>query len=117
MIKNGSGLKIGPRQSFLIPGDVFERASCQTVARRAIDVFGQVDIFVSNPALQRRAGFLKFDPDTFARVIQGTLAGGFHMSQLMAQHMVERGSRGKIIFISSGHAHMPYVGSVAYNAG
>jgi glucose 1-dehydrogenase len=105
------------RQSILIPGDVFERASCQTVARRAIDALGQIDIFVSNPAFQRRAEFLKFDPDTFARVIQGTLAGGFHMSQLVAQHMVERGGRGKIIFISSGHAHMPYVGSVAYNAG
>jgi glucose 1-dehydrogenase len=105
------------RQSILIPGDVFARASCQIVAQRAIDVLGQIDIFVSNPAFQRRAEFLKFDPETFARVIQGTLAGGFHMSQLMAQHMVQRGGQGRIVFISSGHAHVPYVGSVAYNAG
>jgi glucose 1-dehydrogenase len=38
------------------------------------------------------------------------------MSQLVARHMVERGHGGKIIFISSVHAPMPYAGSVAYNA-
>jgi glucose 1-dehydrogenase len=105
------------RQAVLIDGDVFERASCESVAHSAIEALGRIDIFVSNPAFQRRAEFLKFDPDTFAKVIQGTLAGGFHMSQFVARHMVERGGGGKIVFISSGHAHTPYTGSVAYNAG
>jgi glucose 1-dehydrogenase len=105
------------RQSALIEGNVFEPASCAAVVKRAVDALGQIDIFVSNPAFQRRAEFLKFDPDTFAKVIQGTLAGGFYMSQLVARHMVEHGGGGKIVFISSGHAHTPYVGSVAYNAG
>jgi glucose 1-dehydrogenase len=105
------------RQAALIDGDVFERASCESVAHSAIEALGRIDIFVSNPAFQRRAEFLKFDPDTFAKVIQGTLAGGFHMSQFVARHMVERGGGGKIVFISSGHAHTPYTGSVAYNAG
>jgi glucose 1-dehydrogenase len=105
------------RQAVLIDGDVFERASCESVAHSAIEALGRIDIFVSNPAFQRRAEFLKFDPDTFAKVIQGTLAGGFHMSQFVARHMVERGGDGKIVFISSGHAHTPYTGSVAYNAG
>jgi glucose 1-dehydrogenase len=105
------------RQAVLIDGDVFERASCESVAHSAIEALGRIDIFVSNPAFQRRAEFLKFDSDTFAKVIQGTLAGGFHMSQFVARHMVERGGGGKIVFISSGHAHTPYTGSVAYNAG
>jgi glucose 1-dehydrogenase len=38
------------------------------------------------------------------------------MSQLVARHMVERGGGGKIVFISSVHARIPYAGSVAYNA-
>ena len=105
------------RQSVLIEGDVFEQASCNDVVKRAVNTLGRIDIFVSNPAFQRRAEFLKFDADTFAKVIQGTLAGGFLMSQLVARYMVERGGGGKIVFISSGHAHTPYVGSVAYNAG
>ena len=61
--------------------------------------------------------FLDFDPESFAKVIEGTLVGGFHMSQLVARHMVERGGRGKIVFISSCHVHIPYARSVAYNAG
>jgi glucose 1-dehydrogenase len=104
------------RQAVLIDGDVFARESCESVVRRAVEALGRIDIFVSNPAFQRRAEFLKFDPDTFAKVIQGTLAGGFHMGQFVARHMVERGGGGKIVFISSGHAHTPYVGSIAYNA-
>ena len=105
------------RQSMLVEGDVFEHVSCKPVVERAIDALGRIDIFVSNPAFQRRAEFLNYDPNTFARVIQGTLVGGFYMSQLVAQHMVERGGGGKIVFISSGHAHTPYAGSTAYNAG
>jgi glucose 1-dehydrogenase len=105
------------RKAVLIAGDVFERATCESVARSAVEALGRIDIFVSNPAFQRRAEFLTYDPDTFAKVIQGTLAGGFHMSQFVARHMVERGGGGKIVFISSGHAHTPYAGSIAYNAG
>jgi glucose 1-dehydrogenase len=105
------------RRAAVIEGNVFERPSCEDIVRRTISALGRVDIFVSNPALQRRADFLDYDPETFASVIEGTLTGGFHMSQLVARHMVERGGGGKIIFISSCHVHIPYARSVAYNAG
>ena len=105
------------RRAVLVEGSVFERSSCEHVVKQAINALGQIDIFVSNPALQRRADFLDFDPDTFNKVIEGTLTGGFHMSQLVARHMVNRGGGGKIVFISSCHVHIPYARSVAYNAG
>jgi glucose 1-dehydrogenase len=105
------------RRAVLVEGDVFRRPSCETVVTRAIEALGRIDIFVSNPAYQRRADFLDYDPEAFARVIEGTLTSGFHMSQLVARHMVARGGRGKIVFISSCHVHTPYARSVAYNAG
>lgn len=105
------------RQATLIAGDVFERSSCEQVMAQALEALGGIDILVSNPAYSRRAKFLDYDPDTFERVLRGTLFGGFHMSQLAARHMVERGGGGKIIFISSVHAEIAYVNSVAYNAG
>jgi glucose 1-dehydrogenase len=104
------------RRSTLVEGDVFERPSCESVVARAKSAFGRIDILISNPAFQRRADFLDYDPETFAQVIKGTLIGGFHMSQLVAQHMVERGGGGKIVFISSCHVHTPYARSVAYNS-
>ncbi len=104
------------RQAFLIEGDVFARPSCESVVARAVEALGPIDVFVSNPAFSRRADFLDYDPETFDKVLKGTLYGGFHMSQLVARHMVARGEGGKIIFICTVHSLVPYVRSVAYNA-
>ncbi len=105
------------RNAVIVEGDAFEHQSCADIVQRAVTAFGQIDILVSNPAYSRRGDFLDYDPDVFQRVLQGTLSGGFSMSQAVARHMVERGRGGKIVFISSVHAEMPYVRSVAYNAG
>jgi glucose 1-dehydrogenase len=104
------------RRCALVEGDVFHRPSCEQVVARAIEALGRIDILVSNPALNHRGDFLDYDPATFARVIDATLAGGFQMAQLAARHMVARGGGGKIVFISSCHVKTPYARSVAYNA-
>lgn len=105
------------RMSCVVAGNVFARASCERVVDEAVRALGQIDILVSNPAYSFRSPFLEYEPDRFDKVIQGTLYGGFHMSQLTARHMVERGGGGKIVFISSVHARIPFARSVAYNAG
>jgi glucose 1-dehydrogenase len=105
------------RKAFVVAGDVFERSSCERVVAAALEALGRMDILVSNPARNARAYFLEYDPVIFEKVIQGVLVGGFHMSQLVARHMVERGGGGKIVFISSVHTHIPFARSAAYNAG
>lgn len=104
------------RQAVLVEGDAFDHDSCGRIAQRAIEALGRLDILVSNPAYSRRGDFLEYTPETFQKTLQGTLAGGFSMSQHVAKHMVARGGGGKIIFISSVHARRPYPRSVAYNA-
>ena len=76
----------------------------------------QIDILVSNPAFGVRGNFLEYDPGLFEKTLQGTLTSGFHMSQLVARQMVSAGIPGRIVFISSIQAEMPYAQSVAYNA-
>ena len=104
------------RQAALAEGDVFDRAGCEGVVAAALAAFGRIDILISNPAHNVRAFFLDYDPAAFEEVLRATLTGGFHMSQLVARHMVERGDGGKIVFISSVHVHIPFARSVAYNA-
>jgi glucose 1-dehydrogenase len=104
------------RQSVLVAGNAFEHSSCAAIVGEAIAALGRIDILVSNPAYSRRGSFLDYDADTFDKVLQGTLTGGFSMSQAVARHMVERGGGGKIVFISSVHAQRGYARSVAYNA-
>ncbi len=104
------------RRAVLIEGDAFTRASCEQIVSRTIDALGRIDILVSNPAFSRRGAFLDYDPELFEKTLQGTLLGGFHMSQFVSRHMVERGGKGRILFISSVHARIPYTTAVAYNA-
>lgn len=104
------------RDCIVIESDVFSRAGCENLLHRALEEVERLDILVSNPAMSVRGDFLQYDPNQFEAVISGTLVSGFHVSQLVARHMVDRGQGGKIIFISSVHAPRPYAGSVAYNA-
>jgi glucose 1-dehydrogenase len=104
------------RQAHIVQGDAFRRSSCDEVVTASLASVGRIDILVSNPARSIRAPFLECDPAAFEQVLQGTLMGGFHMSQLVARHMVERGGGGKIVFISSVHVRIPFARSVAYNA-
>jgi glucose 1-dehydrogenase len=104
------------RRVIVVTGDAFERASCEAIVERGVAELGTIDILVSNPAFSRRGDFLDYDPATFEQVVRGTLLGGFHMGQLVARQMVAQGRGGKIVFISSVHARIPYVRSAAYNA-
>ena len=76
------------REAVVVEGDAFERSACERITARAVEAFGRIDILISNPARNRRADFLEYDPSTFEAVVAATLTGGFHMSQLVARHMV-----------------------------
>lgn len=104
------------RRCEALPCDVFSRAGCEQLIAAAQQAFGRIDILVSNPAFSQRGDFLDYDPDIWDKTLQGTLSAGFHLSQLAARHMVARGGGGKIVFISSVHAEMPYARACAYNA-
>src|SRR5262249_27410476 len=89
------------RPALVVEGYVFNRSTCEQVVPRAVGALGRIDLFVSNPAYSRRGPFLEYDPEVFDKVLKGTLHGHFHMSQLVARHMVERGGGGKIVLIVS----------------
>lgn len=103
-------------QCHAIEADIFSRQSCEALVEQVINERGRIDILVSNPAFSQRGRFVDYPPELFERTLQGTLTSGFHMSQLVSQHMIDRGAGGKILFISSVHAVMPIAESVAYNA-
>ncbi|WP_339911044.1 SDR family oxidoreductase [Symmachiella dynata] len=104
------------RQCTVVESDIFSRSGCEELVERAIAAAGTLDILVSNPAYTVRCEFLDYDPDVFEKVIQGTLVSGFHVAQLTARQMVKSKTPGRIVFISSVQAAMPYRLSVGYNA-
>jgi glucose 1-dehydrogenase len=104
------------RRCHTIGGDVFSRAGCEQLVAQAFELVPHIPILVSNPARSVRGTFLQYDPDDFESVIAATLTSGFHLSQLVARRMVDADCGGKIVFISSVQAEMPFALSVAYNA-
>lgn len=99
-----------------IEADVFEDAGREKLVAEALVACGRIDILVSNPAFSRREAFLDYPLDLLRATIEGTLISGFHVSQLVARHMVERGGGGKIVYISSVHARLPFARSAPYGA-
>ncbi len=104
------------RQCFPIEANVFERAGCEELVQKGVEQAGRIDILVSNPAYNRRQTFLEYDPENFEQTVSAALFGGFNMSQLVARHLVERKSPGKIIFISSVLAESPNARCLSYSA-
>ncbi|MDA1017850.1 MAG: SDR family NAD(P)-dependent oxidoreductase [Planctomycetota bacterium] len=104
------------RDCHAFEADIFSRSGCEQFVTDAVNAFGHIDILVSNPAFSRRQPFLEYDPDVFEQTLNGTLTSGFHMSQLVGRHLVERGRGGKILFISSVQAELPISRCVAYGA-
>jgi NAD(P)-dependent dehydrogenase (short-subunit alcohol dehydrogenase family) len=92
----------------------FEEAA-ETVSRLASEL-GGLDVFVNNAGGGESHPFLEFPLDDFRRVIDLNLTGAFVCAQRAAQIMVEEGTAGRIINITSVHEHIPLPGSAAYCA-
>ena len=103
-------------QATLLEASVFDQPGCEQLVNGALAAAGRIDILVSNPAWGKRCAFLDYLPEDFERVIQSTLVSGFYISQQVARHMVARGDGGKIVFISSVQAEIPFALSIAYGA-
>ncbi len=99
-----------------LEANAFSRKGCEELVEMALSEMGQIDILISNPAYGKRANYLDITPEEFDKVIDATFKAGFHMSQLIGRHMVERGGGGKIVFISSVVAEMPFARNAAYGA-
>jgi len=103
-------------QAHAVTADVFGRDGCEDLLRDALALTSRIDILISNPAFGKRGNFLDYDPSDFDRVVDATFKAGFHLSQIAAQHMVARGGGGRIVFISSVQARMPFARNVPYGA-
>lgn len=85
-----------------VPCDVSDLEQVQALCRRAIDAFGQVDIWVNNAGISgtfARTGDIS--PDVWRRVIDVNLVGCYHGCISVLPHMLSRRS-GKIINVTGG---------------
>jgi NAD(P)-dependent dehydrogenase (short-subunit alcohol dehydrogenase family) len=92
------------RRALPLVSNVADHDAVQALHDRVIEEFGRVDFVINNAAAARgadRAPAVDVDFDVWEHVIQVNLNGTFYMSKIFGQRLIEQGTGGAIINISS----------------
>jgi NAD(P)-dependent dehydrogenase (short-subunit alcohol dehydrogenase family) len=100
--------------------DVTEQEEVEKAVSAAEEAFGSVDVLINNSGATWGAPPTEMPPEQFDRVLAVNVRGVFLMSQAVGRRMIERGSGGAMINISSVAGIVggkpDYMQTVGYNA-
>jgi NAD(P)-dependent dehydrogenase (short-subunit alcohol dehydrogenase family) len=107
----GAGRKAAMRRL-----DLLELGDVPDVIEELVSELGGLDVFVNNAGTGHSTPFLDLDLGEWEQVMRVNLTGAMVAAQAAARRMVEDGTHGRIINITSVHEHIPKTGSAAYCA-
>ena len=102
-------------KSWAVVGDVVSRSDVQAAIKACIEMFGGLDVMVSNAGLADVTPLLDITDDSWERVLDVNLTGAFRCTQEAARAMVaDRG--GSVVIVSSTNGFHPEQNLGGYNA-
>jgi NAD(P)-dependent dehydrogenase (short-subunit alcohol dehydrogenase family) len=96
--------------------DMTQTAAVQTTIDNLAAVLGGVDVLVNNAGTGASTPFLEIELAQWRDVLEVDLTGAFLVAQAAARRMVDDGTRGRIVNVTSVHEHVPLEGSAPYVA-
>ncbi len=99
----------------LAQADVSVQAEVERIVAETAEAFGGLDIAVSNAAYSDRELFHEADMAGFEKTVQVTMWGAFYLLRAATRSMIDSGTRGNIVIVSSPHSWRPLPGAMAYN--
>lgn len=96
--------------------DLLELGDVPELIGELTEDLGGLDAFVNNAGTGHSTPFLELELAEWQQVIDVDLTGAFVAAQAAARMMVEAGSGGRIVNVTSVHEHVPLRGSSAYCA-
>jgi NAD(P)-dependent dehydrogenase (short-subunit alcohol dehydrogenase family) len=96
--------------------DVADPATPERLAARLRDEAGHVDVLANVAGILHIAPFLEVGRDDWERVLAVNLTGVFFLTQAVARIMVEKGTAGRIVNVSSVHAVVSEPNAAPYTA-
>ena len=104
------------RETAIAQLDLTSTGDIATVIDVLAAELGGLDVIVNNGGTRHSTPFLDLDLYTWRRVLDVDLTGTFVAAQAAARRMVNAGTRGRIINVTSVHEHVPLEGASAYCA-
>ncbi len=95
--------------------DVSTRDQVKVAFDACVTAFGGIDVLVNNAGIAVSGNILTIDEATFDRVLAINLKAAFHGTQMAAARMIEQGTGGVIINMSSVNAILNIPHLLAYN--
>ena len=96
--------------------DMTRTVAVQTTIDDLAGALGGVDVLVNNAGTGASTPFLEIELAEWRDVLEVDLTGAFVAAQAAARRMVDDGTRGRIVNVTSVHEHVPLEGSAPYVA-
>lgn len=93
-------IRTGGGEALVLRCDVAERAQAEAACRRALEVFGGVDLLVNNAGYGHHRSFLEWDVEDMERMMRVNYFGALYFTKALLPRMIEN-RRGWIVFVSS----------------
>ncbi len=94
--------------------DLTDTAAVQRTVDELAEALGGLDVFVNNSGTGADTPFLEVELAAWRDTLEVDLTGAFLAAQAAARRMVARGTRGRIVNVTSVHEHVPLPGATAY---
>jgi 3-hydroxybutyrate dehydrogenase len=94
----------GPKKAIGFAVDVTSEPQTEACVAKTIEVFGQIDILISNAGIQTVAPLDQFDFGKWKQLLAIHLDGAFLTTRAALREMYKRGKGGSIIYMGSVHS-------------
>ncbi len=97
-----------------LAGDASDVSFIQEMVDVSIKNFGKLDIAIANAGITLFGNFLEYAPGDFTQVMKVNLGGSFFLAQAASRQMIQQGTGGRILFMSSVTGHQAHKNLAAY---
>ena len=103
-------------KAIAVQADVSNEQQVDAMIERVVEELGGLDIMVNNAGFETQHPFLEMPADAWRKVLDVDLTGAFLCAQRAARVMVNSGTGGAIVNITSVHQVIPWGGFAHYCA-
>jgi len=94
-------------KTLALKADASQKPALEAVARQVIAKFGQVDILINAPGINSMTPFFEIEESEWDKILNVNLKSMFFACQVFGRQMIDQGTGGSIINISSASSGPP----------